>query len=854
MSSAVNPLARLPSAPSWAWAHSLRKRDTGMRDTGRARRESWRPWLTALISVTAPLAAMLVSRTLEPLLQAATPLPFAVAILVAAWLGGPLAGLFATGLSVAIEAVALMPPYGVPTVDPLAARLHLVMLATTGLLVAAIAGLRARAEASAVVAMRQAEEVLERADTAARRLEALQRLATDLAEAETVDDILAALLARASVALRSDRCAVAVLDPAADGGAREVLALSRATAPGDASLPAELAAVGDDVAQVAQNGVPRFHEGRANRGTPAGQAVAAVPIRLPCGPGALTFWWDSAHPLPMERQAFVASLARAGSAALDRHRMFAAEVDALRRAEAATGYLNILADAGATLGTPAGYEDLVQRLGRLGVPRLGDLAVLDLEEKDGVRRVVTVDDATLDGVRSTIERHPLSVGEMEQGEEALRAGRAATYRLDDSVVAGLDRRPALAAALRQLSPAWLLLLPIPIAGATKGVLTFVRRGDRQFEPGEVAVGEELGRRAGRALESARLVQQVADLAEMDRRRAAEFEAVLGAVEEGFLLADADGVIRSSNSAAARVLGGPVTTLDELLDRLVDSAGHTPRALPAQPEELLLRSRPNVWVELASYRAEPSSPLAASSVVIACRDVTAFRRGQALREAFMGLLSHELRTPVTTIYAAAAVLMRRGRELDPAVADELLADVAGEADRLYRLVEDLMVLARFDEGIELGAQPVLLQHLIPAAVRQEATRWPAVSFDCDVESDLETVGGDETAIAQVLRNLLSNAAKYSPVGGRIDVRIRREADGVAVAVRDGGPGIAQDEAERIFDPFYRSPSTASLASGAGIGLYVSRRLVDAMGGRISAGSAEGGGSEFTFVLPRYEEAA
>ncbi|MFN8629752.1 MAG: ATP-binding protein [Chloroflexota bacterium] len=207
--------------------------------------------------------------------------------------------------------------------------------------------------------------------------------------------------------------------------------------------------------------------------------------------------------------------------------------------------------------------------------------------------------------------------------------------------------------------------------------------------------------------------------------------------------------------------------------------------------------------------------------------------------------------MTTIYAAASVPTRRGRALDPSIADEVLGDVAAEANRLYQLIEDLMVLARFDEGIELGAQPVLLQHLVPTAVTQEASRWPAVTFDCAVEPDLPTVGGDETAIVQVVRNLLSNAAKYSPAGAEVHVSIREDGDGVAVAVRDHGPGIDPAEAEQIFEPFFRSPSTAGLASGAGIGLYVSHRLVDAMGGHISAGSADGGGSEFSFTLPPYQ---
>jgi signal transduction histidine kinase len=844
---AVNPLARLAAAASLDASDSFRNRDTAWLVRHRS---SVRTVLTALLVVLAPAAATLVTLDLIPVLGGRTALPLVAAIVLVAWFGGPVAGVASTGLAIGLDAVILMAPYGEPSVAALPDRIHLAMLAGTALLVDGIAVLRARAEARARDSRRQAEDVLERANVAARRLEALQTLATDLADAATVDRIVDVLLARSSVALISDRCAMALLDDAAPGGAREVASLEgyagdQAPMRAPAPEPVEAALV-----DVARTGQPLFDEGRAAWRVPAGRAVAAVPIQLPAGPGVLSFIWNEAHPLPPDRQAFVAALARAGSAALDRHRMFAAELSALRRAEAATGHLNILADAGEQLGTTLDYESLVACLPALGIPQLGDIGVLDLKVDHSVRRVATSREPDLEDVASVLQAHPLTIDRMDKGAEPLREGRAATFRLDDEVIARLDRSPEVDKALRRLAPAWLLLLPLVIQGATTGVLTFIRRADQPFDVSELAVGEELGRRVGRALENARLHRQVEGLAELERRRAAELMAVLGAVEEGFLLADSAGVIRASNSAAERLLGGPMATLDELYAGLIDGGGRTPAALSSQPEELRLRNRPNAWVEFASYPVASSSAIGSSSVVIACRDVTAFRRGQALREAFLGLLSHELRTPVTTIYAAAAVLTRRGRELEPAVADEVLADIAAEADRLYRLVEDLMVLARFDEGLDIGAQPVLLQHLIPAAVHQEASRWPGVSFDCVADPELETVAGDETAIAQVLRNLLSNAAKYSPLGGKVGVTLQKDPDGVAVVVRDEGPGIDPSEGERIFDPFYRSPSTAGLASGAGIGLYVSRRLVDAMGGQIAAGSAEGAGSEFRFVLPVY----
>jgi signal transduction histidine kinase len=243
--------------------------------------------------------------------------------------------------------------------------------------------------------------------------------------------------------------------------------------------------------------------------------------------------------------------------------------------------------------------------------------------------------------------------------------------------------------------------------------------------------------------------------------------------------------------------------------------------------------------------------AGRSTVIVIRDVTAFRQGQGLREAFLSLLSHELRTPVTTIYAGATVLGRPPGSMSDEVRREVLADVGAEADRLYRLVEDLLVLARFDEGIALGLEPQLLQRIVPRVVDHEQDRWPGIKFEVHITPDLPAVAGDETAIIQVLRNLCSNAAKYSSAGTTVEVRLESDEDGVTVRVLDAGPGVKLEEAEHLFDPFYRSPATAAMAGGAGIGLYVCRRLVVAMRGRIWGRPRDDGGSEFGIALPAYE---
>ena len=239
----------------------------------------------------------------------------------------------------------------------------------------------------------------------------------------------------------------------------------------------------------------------------------------------------------------------------------------------------------------------------------------------------------------------------------------------------------------------------------------------------------------------------------------------------------------------------------------------------------------------------------TSRIVVFRDVTRAREAEAAREAFLGVLSHELRTPVTTIFGWAKVLQRPGRRPDRA---EMLADIEAEADRLYRIVEDLLALTRVAGGIHVEGEPLLVQHLAGPLVAAEARRWGAVTFEVEIPSDLPAVLGERTYVEQVLRNLVSNAAKYSPAGTVVTVEGEAKPGEVLVRVLDRGRGINPEEADRLFELYYRSANTARTVDGAGIGLYIGRGLITAMGGRIWARPRPGGGSEFGFSLPRCED--
>jgi two-component system sensor histidine kinase KdpD len=226
-----------------------------------------------------------------------------------------------------------------------------------------------------------------------------------------------------------------------------------------------------------------------------------------------------------------------------------------------------------------------------------------------------------------------------------------------------------------------------------------------------------------------------------------------------------------------------------------------------------------------------------------------RRAGVLRDAFVGVISHELRTPVTTIYGASAMLRRRGETMTPDARQQVIGDIEAEADRLRRLIDDLLVLSRVEVGrVTLARDPLLVGHVVRRAVKAVAASWPDRSFRIAVVPGLPIVAAEETYVEQVVRNFVTNAAKYSPAGSEIGVDVDASDDEVRVRVCDAGIGIDAAEPDRLFDLFYRAPAATRHAAGAGIGLFVCRELVRAMGGRVWAQSRPEGGAEFGFALP------
>ena len=363
--------------------------------------------------------------------------------------------------------------------------------------------------------------------------------------------------------------------------------------------------------------------------------------------------------------------------------------------------------------------------------------------------------------------------------------------------------------------------------------------------GVVAIARDVGERIEVQVRLQRLAQA-------EHARAAELNAVISAMGEAVIVCGADGTISLANPAAHRLFPEvDERSYADILAELHDPADLAPRLRSAGgPVELPTRRNRDRWVEISTYPVNDTLGHATSGdeTIVVMRDVTEARRREAVRETFIGILSHELRTPVTTIFGGAKLLAREESTLDEETKREIFRDIHSEAERLQRLVEDVVALNRFGEGPgEIGLEPVLFQRLVPHVIESEQDRWPGVTFAQEIEPGLPTVSADPTYVEQVIRNLLSNGAKYSGAGSTVTVAVAAHDDEVVTRILDDGPGFPADEASRLFELFYRSPGTAGTAGGAGIGLFVCARLIAAMGGRIWALPRDGGGAEFGFAI-------
>jgi two-component system phosphate regulon sensor histidine kinase PhoR len=238
-------------------------------------------------------------------------------------------------------------------------------------------------------------------------------------------------------------------------------------------------------------------------------------------------------------------------------------------------------------------------------------------------------------------------------------------------------------------------------------------------------------------------------------------------------------------------------------------------------------------------------------VIVLLDVTEARRLERMRRDFVANASHELRTPVAAVLAAAETLASGAGE-EPAARAKFLDILQRHALRLSRLTSDLLELSRLEAGHEPRIESVSVAAVLETVRAELGPRAQAqsITLESALAPDLPEVAAEPAALEQILNNLIDNAIKYTPAGGRVTVTARADERDVTLVVADTGPGIPEPHLGRIFERFYRVDSARSRElGGTGLGLAIVKHLALSMGGMVGVESEVRRGSRFLVRLPR-----
>jgi PAS domain S-box-containing protein len=338
-----------------------------------------------------------------------------------------------------------------------------------------------------------------------------------------------------------------------------------------------------------------------------------------------------------------------------------------------------------------------------------------------------------------------------------------------------------------------------------------------------------------------------------RARAAEVraETILQRLPESIVVADRAGTVVAANPAAEQLVGGRSilgrTCLEVLRlghgDELLDCSGGCPLLeLASDGSVEVWRPRPDGSRQPLLAEASLVAAASGDEVVHVLRDITRLKEANEAKALFLASASHELKTPLTVIKGFAEVLLT-----NPALDDEArtaAAVIANRSNELGHVVARLLTTSRIQSGrAQVECRYVDLGEWLPERVA-------LMNQPVEVQSEPHTVAwADPDALATVLQHLVDNAVKYSPEGGPVHVRMTAENGHVAISVTDEGIGMTAEEAERCFDKFWQADAThARRFGGTGLGLYIVRSLVDAMGGTVTVTSRPGHGSTFVVSLP------
>ncbi len=448
----------------------------------------------------------------------------------------------------------------------------------------------------------------------------------------------------------------------------------------------------------------------------------------------------------------------------------------------------------------------------------------------------------------------------------------------------LGRRGAIVQDVRQ-DPRWLILpgneakaesiIAVPIIKDTNvlGLITLHHSQVGHFSEQHLELLTAIANQAAIALDNARLYAELERIVEERTKAVVETTNFLhnvidSAVDYAIVAVDLQGIFIMWNEGANRMFG---YTTEEIVSQATADIFYGPQFLGKPSRRNLLRAilesqtgSPRtghlhfvrrdgqsfpVDVTAAYIRSITGQPVGILGII---RDVTEQLRLEQAKTQFVTNVSHELRTPIAILKLQLTNLMRHYQRLDNKTRLELLDEANQQAGYLQQLAEDILELSQIDAGVSsFGRESFDLSRIVRQVVAgfEEMAAAQEVELACRGLDTPVHVAGDPMRMTQALKHLLRNAFKFTPAGGKVQVNLLSDEEGVQLSVQDSGPGIPSSEHSRIFERFYRDSTGTAEKAGTGLSLAIAKQIVEAHSGCIKVQSSEGKGSTFTVVLPQ-----
>ncbi len=340
-------------------------------------------------------------------------------------------------------------------------------------------------------------------------------------------------------------------------------------------------------------------------------------------------------------------------------------------------------------------------------------------------------------------------------------------------------------------------------------------------------------------------QQIAELT----RSRKEFSLITENMSEGFIIIDSRTEVLSYNTAALKILGSDFTGSSRsvlVLNRSEAFRSAVEDALAGKRSETDLTLSEKIYQVIATPAFTGSSVTGAVMIIL---DITEKEAREELRREFTSNVSHELKTPLTTIYGISDMLV--GGIVKPEDIPGFAKNIRDEAGRMITLIQDILKLSQLDENtFSDQRERVDLYELAQSAAERFRPQADEKHVTISVTGERSEFTGIATVLEEMIYNLLDNAVKYNKQGGRADVDVRSSGDDIVVTVSDTGIGVPADSIDRIFERFYRADKSHSRKiGGTGLGLSIVKHGVSLHGGSITVKSSEGSGTTFTMALPK-----